>query len=243
MTEDEWYRSWFDSRYYHLLYSHRDESEAEGFIKNLTRYLNLKMGAKVLDMPCGSGRHALILNKLGFKVTGADLSPSNIMAANALAEKDLSFYVHDMRQPIDGNFDCVLNLFTSLGYFDDEAENKKTFSSLAASARPGGTIVVDFMNTRKMIADLVPNEHKTIDGVEFTINRYLRNGNICKEIQVKDGSKTFHFVEKVKAWNEEDFQKYFKFAHLEQKTILGNYQLEPYNPENSPRMIFILSRS
>lgn len=244
MKEDVWYKSWFDSPYYHLLYSHRDEREAEYFIGNLTKYLNLKSGANILDMPCGSGRHALILRQLGFRVTGADLSPSNIQLAKDQEAEGLEFFVHDMREPLKAEaFDCVLNLFTSIGYFDDEEENIRTFRSLAVSCKSGGTVVIDFMNTAKVISELVPEETKTIEGIDFHISRYLSEGYICKSIQVRDSRETFHFMEKVKAWNREDFQKYFIFAGLEQRTILGNYQLDAFDPINSPRMIFILSRS
>jgi 2-polyprenyl-3-methyl-5-hydroxy-6-metoxy-1,4-benzoquinol methylase len=71
---ENWYSSWFDTPYYHILYKDRNYREAQLFMDNLTHYLNLPEKAKVLDLACGKGRHAIYLNQLGFDVVGADLS-------------------------------------------------------------------------------------------------------------------------------------------------------------------------
>ena len=59
MSQKEWFASWFDSPYYHLLYQHRDDNEAKQFIGHLTEALDLPQGAKVLDLACGKGRHSI----------------------------------------------------------------------------------------------------------------------------------------------------------------------------------------
>src|SRR5690554_6086437 len=76
-----WFVKWFDTQYYHILYKDRDYQEAGMFIDNITSYLNLPENAKVLDLACGKGRHSVYLNKLGFEVTGADLSENSINQA------------------------------------------------------------------------------------------------------------------------------------------------------------------
>ena len=58
-----WYSSWFDTPYYHILYKDRNYREAQIFMDNLTHYLNLPEKAKVLDLACGKGRHAIYLNQ------------------------------------------------------------------------------------------------------------------------------------------------------------------------------------
>ena len=65
---------WFNSEYYHILYRNRDNKEAETFINNIIKKLDLRTGLKVLDLACGKGRHSTYLEKLGFIVTGIDLS-------------------------------------------------------------------------------------------------------------------------------------------------------------------------
>ena len=74
----QWYASWFDTPYYHILYKDRDYTEAQGFMDNLTNYLNIPEGGKILDLACGKGRHSVYLNSLGYDVTGVDLSEKSI---------------------------------------------------------------------------------------------------------------------------------------------------------------------
>lgn len=95
--------------YYHILYQHRDDTEAELFLDHLLEYLHPPAGSKMLDLGCGKGRHAVYLNEKGFEVTGIDLSES----INYTVRTDqLIFFVHDMRKLFRVNdFDYVFNLF------------------------------------------------------------------------------------------------------------------------------------
>ena len=70
--QQNWFASWFDTDYYHILYKDRDYDEAELFMNHLTNYLNIPEGGTILDLACGKGRHSVFLNDLGFDVTGAD---------------------------------------------------------------------------------------------------------------------------------------------------------------------------
>ena len=60
----EWFKSWFDTPYYHILYRHRDDNEAQVFIKNAINKLQPTQSCHILDLACGRGRHAKFLNKL-----------------------------------------------------------------------------------------------------------------------------------------------------------------------------------
>ena len=93
-----WYKNWFDSEYYHILYNKRDHNEAELFIKNLLKILSPKKKAYFLDLCCGKGRHSILLNKMGYKVDGIDLSKNSIEQALREKRNNLNFFVRDMRQ-------------------------------------------------------------------------------------------------------------------------------------------------
>jgi len=69
-----WYKDWFNSENYLRVYSHRDQTEAERLVELITKSLKLKINSSVLDMTCGTGRHAITFAKLGFKVTAVDIS-------------------------------------------------------------------------------------------------------------------------------------------------------------------------
>ena len=163
-VNDTWYASWFDTPYYHILYKDRNYREAQIFMDNLTHYLNLPEKAKVLDLACGKGRHAIYLNQLGYDVIGADLSENSIAEANKNANETLHFVVHDKRIPFEEKFDAIFNLFTSFGYFDDDADNYKTIKAIHNSLTETGFAVIDFMNVDYVLENLVANEIKTVDG-------------------------------------------------------------------------------
>ena len=78
----EWFETWFDTRYYHTLYGHRDENEARQFIDALLSFLKPSEDARFLDVACGKGRHAKQINTSGFDLTGIDLSVNSIALAN-----------------------------------------------------------------------------------------------------------------------------------------------------------------
>ena len=135
MSKLKWFSTWFDSPYYHILYDERDENEASAFIKAIQQKLKTPKNTLVLDAACGQGRHAKTLHELGFKVDGFDLSPKNIEAANLYSTENLSFFVHDIRDPLpkSGVYEWVCNFFTSFGYFDVKSDNQAAFNSLSAA--------------------------------------------------------------------------------------------------------------
>ena len=113
-AHDNWFATWFNSPYYHILYKHRNLAEAAQFIDNLIGYLQPDQGTTMLDLACGRGRHSLYLCQKGYTVTGVDLSPANIRKAQTIQCGNLDFAVHDMRKVFrPGYFDYVFNFFTS----------------------------------------------------------------------------------------------------------------------------------
>ena len=116
-VKKDWFQEWFNTTYYHILYQDRNDEEARYFMRNLTHYLNLKPQDKILDLPCGKGRHAVYLNSLGFDVIGADLSENSIAYAKQFENDTLKFKVHDMRHSFQKKFDAIFNLFTRFWLF------------------------------------------------------------------------------------------------------------------------------
>jgi len=160
-NSNDWFESWFDTEYYHILYKERNDEEAQLLMDNLTQYLNLPEEARILDLACGKGRHAIYLNSLGYDVTGIDLSENSITEASAYANEKLHFKVHDMRETCDEKYDAIFNLFTSFGYFDEDDDNLKTLKAIHNSLTETGFAVIDFMNADYVIDNLVPEEIKT----------------------------------------------------------------------------------
>jgi|TARA_B100000768_G_C11284513_1_gene381278 SAM-dependent methyltransferase len=241
MTKEhpKWFQSWFDTSYYHILYKHRDYKEAEAFIKNIVTYLNLNKADSILDLACGKGRHSIFLNSLGYDVTGLDLSKNSIEHAKTNESESLHFEVHDMRDVYETQFEIVLNLFTSFGYFQDEMDNFKVIQTIKSSLKQNGIGVIDYMNSPLVIDNLIAHNSYESDGIKFELKRNYKDGFITKNIEVNDDGNSFHFEEKVRAFTFQDFETMLSNAGLHLLDCFGSYKLEPFNNKTSERLILI----
>lgn len=238
-----WFAHWFDSPYYHKLYKNRDEKEAQIFIDNLIEKLNLKKGSKLIDIACGKGRHARYFNSKAVDVVGVDLSPKSIASAKQNENATLQFAVHDMREVFrENHFDIATNLFTSFGYFEDDKDEQKAINAMAKNLKAGGLLIIDFMNVKKAIANLVFEEKKEIDGITFNIKRSVKDKHIIKDIEIVERTGKQHFQEKVKALTLTDFSTFISSAGLKIIDIFGNYNLEDFDTTSSDRLILICKK-
>ncbi len=136
---------------------------------------------------------------------GADLSENSIAEANKNSNETLHFKVHDMREPFEEKFDAIFNLFTSFGYFESDDDNLTTLKAIKESLSEYGFAVIDFMNVNQVIETLVPEEVKTVDGIDFKIKRYVEDGHIFKEIDFEDHGQKISFYRKSKSLNTKRF--------------------------------------
>ncbi|HEX8268553.1 MAG TPA: methyltransferase domain-containing protein [Flavobacterium sp.] len=238
-STQNWFASWFDTPYYHILYKDRDYEEAQLFMDNITNYLNLPEEAKILDLACGKGRHSIYLSQLGYHVTGADLSENSIREAKKAENENLKFVTHDMREPFAEKYDAIFNLFTSFGYFEHDSDNLLTLCAIKDSLSETGFAVIDFMNVAKVIPNLVPEEVKTMEGIDFHIKRYHIDNHIYKEIRFEDKGESFHFTEKVQALTLSDFEEMMEDAGIYLLDTFGDYKLRKFHKHESERLIMI----
>jgi cyclopropane fatty-acyl-phospholipid synthase-like methyltransferase len=240
MTKHQnWFQSWFNTKYYHILYKQRNYEEAERFLKNLITFLNINKNHTILDLACGKGRHSIFLNSLGYDVTGVDLSEQSIKKASQSSNDRLKFMIHDMRYPIESNYDVILNMFTSFGYFNSIDDNFNVLKTIKNSLNKDGIGVIDFMNSNYIINHLVPQNNVEIDGIQFDIKRNFKDGIITKIITVTDGDQTTKYEERVRAFNQQDFFSMISDANLRFVKCFGSYDLDPYNAQTSERLILI----
>lgn len=239
-TEKAWFESWFDSPYYHILYRHRDTRDAQRFMSNLIEALPLRPNDRILDLACGKGRHAIYLNSMGLDVVGVDLSEQNIAHAQQRENERLHFAEHDMREVFEPRaFDVVLNLFTSFGYFEGDQENAQVIAAATRNLKAEGVLLVDFMNVAQVLNNLKTGEEQEHEGIRFHIRRELEAGYIVKRIHFQDQGRQHRFQERVKALSKDDFLRYFQHAGLEILHIWGDYELSPFQPETSDRLIMV----
>jgi len=243
MDREEWFETWFDTRYYHILYGNRDEHEARQFIDALLRFLAPRSGATFLDIACGRGRHAINLTEYGYEATGIDLSENSIAEARKHTSDKLHFFVRDIREPLNvGMYDYALNLFTSFGYFDDIDEHVMAIRNIVDSLKPGGQFVLDYLNIEYVKHHLIKEEMCERSGVCFNLSRSLDQRFLYKHIQVKEGDAVHCFEERVMAFTLRDLYDMLEQSGLKPVHCFGNYDLAPFTPDQ-PRVIIIAQKN
>ncbi len=237
-----WYRTWFGTPYYKLLYGHRGEDDAEAWVRTILARTGLGGGAEVLDMACGRGRHARWFREAGCRVTGIDLSGESIAEAR-LEVPGCRFEVHDIRVPYaEGSFDAVVCLFTSLGYSADREDDRRAVRAAYAALRQGGWFVLDFMNSARVVKDLVPAERVERGGVHFAIERTMEDGQVVKRIHVRDGASEHHFEERVAALTPDELADLLTGAGFRVRARTDGPGAEPFDVERSNRVVLWAQR-
>jgi len=237
-SHQAWFKHWFDSSFYHQLYANRDEKEAAAFIDELVNELQPAEHSTMLDLGCGSGRHSKYLASKGFNVTGIDLAASSIRQAKKWEADKLHFYRHDMRVPFGkGAFDYVFNFFTSFGYFDNSSEDHKVVHNIYSALKPGGVLVMDYINSTYSEKKLVPAEQKEIDGIVYNITRWTNDTHFFKKIRIENLGNPVEHVERVKKFSVADFKNLFHYNGLHLEKVYGDYYLNEYDTQTSPRLI------
>ena len=240
---DPWYATWFNTEFYHDLYKHRDQYEARGFIEELCTNLNVIPGQTALDIACGKGRHAKVLSEQGLKTIGIDLSEESIQYARRFEHKDLSFEQGNMLEPLSVDYcDWVFNLFTSFGYFENDDMHQSAIRHMSNSIRPGGKLVLDYLNSAKRALNLVAENSVQTELAHYSITRKLEQDTVVKRIRITKDCEIFHFEERVKAFSASELTDFMHNAGLEVTGIKGDYNLSEYEPQSSDRMIIIAKK-
>jgi SAM-dependent methyltransferase len=239
MKEKDWFSDWFNTPYYHILYNNRDDSDAQLFMRNITQHLSLSKTKHILDLPCGKGRHAVFLNSLGYKVTGADLAENSILHAKQFENDTLRFEVADMRKPFQNKYDAIFNLFTSFGYFEDDREDILILENIKKGLTKNGVFVFDFLNAVNVKNNLVKNEIKVLEGIEFHIQREITNGFILKTISFHADDKDHSYTERVKFLDFNTMKTFIEKVGFTIQDVFGDYNLTNFDLETSNRLIIV----
>jgi SAM-dependent methyltransferase len=238
---EEWFERSFREDYV-LVYRHRDDSAANEEIANLLERLPIRQQGKVLDLCCGSGRHSRALARRGYEVVGIDLSPVLLQLAEEKNQyPQLRFARYDMRDiPFQNEFDIVVNLFTSFGYFSTDAENAKVVRNMARALKPGGEVIIDYLNPAYVKDHLVPHSVKEVAGMMIEEERWIQDGFVKKRILIRDESteEPREYLEQVRLFSVDQMVTMLEDAGFGQIQVFGNYEFHSYVSADSPRMIF-----
>jgi SAM-dependent methyltransferase len=231
----DWWRTWFGPAYLELY----DEFVAERApieIDQLEKLLHLHPPMRILDLPCGQGRHAIELARRGYRVTGVDLSPYLLRIARQRAAAtgvSVRWQVGDMRQPLADRFDVVLNLFTSFGYFADEADDAEVLKAAAAMLEPGGRFVVEIINGDRIMANFQEREWFTVGDSAVVEHRSLdrRSRRMVVERTVEAGGNSRVEHHALRLYGAAEIRALLRAAEFAQVDLYGDWDGTPASPD------------
>ncbi len=238
----EWFERWFGEEYL-ALYPHRDEREAAAAVGLVESSLGGIKVNRALDLACGAGRHARLLSERWW-TTGFDLS-APLLARAKVADPDGCYARGDMRALpfVDHGFDLVVNLFTSFGYFDNDAQHLRVLAEVARVTRRGGKFVLDFLNSEHVRSTLVAEESKEVGGRLVKVRRDISADDrfVVKTIAAGGDTGDQTFLERVRLFDRLDLETMLEESGFGVEQVLGDYAGGAHS-ETSPRTIMFAIR-
>jgi SAM-dependent methyltransferase len=232
----EWFEEWFGDEYLRL-YPHRDLAEAERAVGLILERTGFMPGWRVLDVACGAGRHARAFESAGARCVGVDLSAALLRVARSVTTAPLARA--DMRAlPVrPGSMDLTVNLFTSFGYFAEDAEHLAALREMVGTVTPGGWFAIDFLNADVVRAQLVTRETVTLGGAQVAVRRSVSPDGryVRKAIQAPGGRR---FTERVRLFEPDEIAAMLADAGVAIRHRLGDYDGSPLRAD-SPRTILV----
>ena len=162
------------SQYYDLLYSDKDYSAEVGYINNLIQANNKNINT-LLDMGCGTGKHAELFCNKGYTVHGIDLSEDMLKIAENRRigkENKLSFSHSNIQNlSLNKKFDVVVSLFHVMSYQNSNSELFKAFEVAKKHLKDGGIFIFDFWYGPAVLTDLPTNKIKRLENGNIKVTR------------------------------------------------------------------------
>lgn len=242
----EWFEEWFNTQEYLEVYKHRNEKEAGQLVRLILDNITHEPGASILDLACGAGRHSILFAKKGYKVTAVDLSETLLKIAVEHA-KDLDLDIHFFRSDIrklklDHEFDIVMNLFTSFGYFDNDLENINVIKKAADLLKTKGTFVLDYINKCYIENNLIKESEEEVSGGVLIQRRWIENERVLKNITIKKNGSVKHYSESVRLFSFDELVNIFEDNGLVIKKTFGDFKGSKYDRLESPRLILFAEK-
>jgi SAM-dependent methyltransferase len=238
---DDWHETFFDgpmNRFWESI-TPREATEAEAAF--VLRRLDLTPGARILDAPCGAGRHARAFARAGYQVTALDSSRDAISRTVTTAEADgldVQFEIADMRDfrlaaPVDG----VACLGNSVGYFRPE-QTDAFFRCFAAALRPGGRLVLETGCVAESLFPIVRERRIAFDGGVYEAElAYDAMRSVLKtrgRLHLGEAVHGFRYAHQVMTTGE--LVRRLDAAGLETLSLHGDVDDGPYDL-GSPRLL------
>ncbi|MBK7497627.1 MAG: class I SAM-dependent methyltransferase [Ignavibacteriales bacterium] len=244
--KSEWFKDWFNTQEYLNVYQHRNESDAEDHIKLILGNVKIPSGAKILDMACGAGRHAIILARKNFHLTAVDLSENLISIAEQSAQNEnlkINFVHSDIRKyETNDKFDLIINLFTSFGYFESDEENYAVLQKAYHLLVENGFFVLDFFNSEFLRQNLVEFSEENLGGAEIHQYRKIKNNRVTKKIVITKNGNLSTYEESVRMFSKDEIVNAIQNIGFDIYKTFGDFLGSEFDKLSSPRLIMICKK-
>jgi ubiquinone/menaquinone biosynthesis C-methylase UbiE len=158
---DEQWTTFFNDAYLRLYAPFLSKERTSQDVQGMLRILNLPPGSALLDLGCGTGRHAIALAKQGYQLTGQDLNEQFLQLAQTDAEEQeaqVQWINGDMRTiPFENAFHAIINVFSSFGLFEQEEDNFLVLQQIQQALKPGGLLILDTLQQARIFRSFSPS--------------------------------------------------------------------------------------
>jgi SAM-dependent methyltransferase len=211
-------------------------------VDGIMALLDLDSNGSILDLCCGIGRHTLELARRGYRVTGVDRTTRYLDAAGRHAQEEnltIEFVHDDMRRfrRVE-EFDGVINIQTSFGYFDDPSDERRVMDNIYASLKPGGRLIMEMLGKEILARTYRPRDWQERDGRFMLVESipendwaYIKN----RRIVIYDG-KTQEFTLKLRLFSAFELTSLIREAGFKTITCFGGLDKSPYD-EKAKRLV------
>lgn len=248
MTEEPWHADEaFWEAFRSFMFPPEKHEEASEQAEQLLDLVDLPPNGRVLDVPCGVGRHVIELAARGFDVTAVDATAAYLETAKERAEKagvEATFVNEDMREFRQRrSFDLVCNLYTSFGYFADQDDDERTVRNFYESLKPGGTLVMDLASKELLARDFeertwderdgayVLEEHNVTDDWTWMENRWI----------VVDDGETREFEVSHRLYSAAELGELLERVGFGEVSVYGDFAGSAYD-ETAERLVVVAEK-
>jgi SAM-dependent methyltransferase len=241
----KWYEAAFGP-FYPVLYSRRDEGEAERVLESFGDLL--RPDGRILDLACGSGRYMIAAARRGLRVWGVDLS--GFLLSEAADRKELAGNVvrADMRRlPFPGRtFEAVLSMFTSFGYFSVDMDNLLVLREVSRVLTNGGTFLLDFLNAGRLNGMAPEETERESNGYLISEHRSLEAEGKFLVKHVRAASRKtgamLEYDERIRLYTRGELLVMLDSVDLGVSGLFGDYDRGEYDETNSERIIMVCEK-
>lgn len=232
------------------LSSARQQSAAEEEVAFVRAALRLPSGVKVVDLPCGVGRHARLLALAGFEVTAIDNSEHCLeLARERFAHPRVTYVRADVRAlgDVGGGYEALLSLYSCLGYFADEAVDDRVFHTLIGLLSENGRFVISTAN-RLWVAREAERDWTFEEGghrVHRRDHMDASSNHLTIELLVQPvtGGAAHAYVQRRRLYSLDEVRARLEHAGARVLGAFGNWKGDTFSDFDSPHMILVGERA